>query len=44
MQPQPLGPAELGIVGLLTLAPFVCVEIGKALLRRSGWTLEASHA
>jgi Ca2+-transporting ATPase len=39
-----LGPAELGIVAVLALAPFVCVEVGKALLRRSGWTLEAAHA
>ncbi|HEX2495696.1 MAG TPA: cation-transporting P-type ATPase [Gaiellaceae bacterium] len=38
----PLGPAELGIVAVLALAPFACVEIGKALLRRSGWTLEAA--
>ncbi|HET6643449.1 MAG TPA: cation-transporting P-type ATPase, partial [Gaiellaceae bacterium] len=38
----PLGPAELGIVAVLAFAPFACVEIGKALLRRSGWTLEAA--
>ena len=40
----PLGLAELGLVAALALAPFVCVEAGKALLRRSSWTLEAARA
>ena len=40
----PLGASQLGVVAALALVPFLCVEIGKALLRRSGWTLEAAHA
>ncbi len=39
----PLGAPELGVVSALALVPFLCVEIGKALLRRSGWTLEAAQ-
>ena len=39
----PLGASELGVVAALALVPFLCVEIGKALLRRSGWTLEAAQ-
>jgi P-type Ca2+ transporter type 2C len=34
-----LGPADLGLAVLLAVAPFACVEIGKAVLRRAGWTL-----
>jgi hypothetical protein len=34
-----LGPADLGLAVLLAVVPFACVEIGKALLRRAGWTL-----
>ena len=34
----PLGASQLGVVAALALVPFVCVEFGKALLRRSGWT------
>ncbi len=40
----PLGPTELGVVAMLAIAPFVCVEIGKAMLRRASWTLEAARA
>jgi Ca2+-transporting ATPase len=36
----PLGVSELGFVAALALMPFVCVEAGKSLLRRVGWTLE----
>ena len=35
-----LDAAELGVVIGLALAPFLCVEAGKALFRRAGWTLE----
>ena len=31
---------ELGIVVVLSLVPFLCVEAGKGLFRRVGWTLE----
>ena len=36
----PLGPSELALVAGLALLPFLCVEAGKALVRRVGWTLE----
>jgi Ca2+-transporting ATPase len=36
----PLGVAELGLVAALALVPFLCVEAGKTLFRRVGWTLE----
>lgn len=36
----PLGIPELGIVAVLALVPFLCVEAGKTLFRRVGWTLE----
>ena len=35
-----LGAYELGLVALLALLPFVGVEAGKTLFRRTGWTLE----
>jgi Ca2+-transporting ATPase len=35
-----LSPTELGLVAALALMPFLCVEVGKALFRRVGWTLE----
>jgi Ca2+-transporting ATPase len=35
-----LGVSELGLVALLALLPFLGVEAGKALFRRTGWTLE----
>ena len=35
----PLAASELGLVALLAVVPFVCVEAGKAVLRRAGWTL-----
>jgi Ca2+-transporting ATPase len=35
----PLGGAELGVVVLLAVVPFAAVEAGKAVLRRTGWTL-----
>ena len=35
-----LDATELGVVIGLALAPFLCVEAGKALFRRAGWTLE----
>jgi magnesium-transporting ATPase (P-type) len=35
----PLGGFELGLAILLALAPFTCVETGKAVFRRVGWTL-----
>jgi Ca2+-transporting ATPase len=35
-----LGAQELGIVVVLSLVPFLCVEAGKGLFRRVGWTLE----
>ncbi|MEX2613498.1 MAG: cation-transporting P-type ATPase [Gaiellaceae bacterium] len=36
----PLAISELGIVAVLALVPFLCVEVGKTLFRRVGWTLE----
>ena len=39
-----LGADELGIVFVLSLAPFLCVEAGKGLFRRVGWTLEGAQA
>ena len=41
---EPLGTvsldaSELGLAILLALAPFACVEAGKAVFRRFGWTL-----
>jgi P-type Ca2+ transporter type 2C len=39
-----LGAEELGIVVVLSLAPFLCVEAGKALFRRAGWTLGGAAA
>ena len=35
----PLGASELGLAALLALLPFACVEAGKAVFRRAGWTL-----
>jgi magnesium-transporting ATPase (P-type) len=35
----PLGPSQLGLAVLLALLPFACVEAGKAVFRRAGWTL-----
>ncbi|MCY0725922.1 cation transporting ATPase C-terminal domain-containing protein, partial [Klebsiella pneumoniae] len=37
----PLGVSELGLVAVLALMPFLCVEVGKAVFRRVGWTLGA---
>ena len=39
-----LGAEELGIVVVLSLAPFLGVEAGKALFRRVGWTLGGAAA
>ena len=39
-----LGADELGIVVVLSLVPFLCVEAGKGLFRRVGWTLEGAQA
>jgi calcium-translocating P-type ATPase len=39
-----LGAAEVGVVIMLALVPFLCVEVGKALFRRVGWTLERAAA
>ena len=39
-----LGATDLGVVIVLALAPFLCVEVGKALFRRTGWTLERAVA
>jgi P-type Ca2+ transporter type 2C len=36
----PLGAGELGVTALLALVPFLCVEAGKALVRRAGWRLQ----
>jgi Ca2+-transporting ATPase len=46
---EPLGTvgldvSELGIVIVLALVPFLCVEAGKALFRRADWTLEGTAA
>ena len=35
-----LGVGELAVVAGLALVPFACVELGKAVFRRQGWTLE----
>lgn len=40
----PLGVPELGLVTVLALVPFLCVEAGKMLFRRVGWTLEGACA
>ena len=39
-----LDAGQLGVVIVLALAPFLCVEAGKALFRRAGWTLERAAA
>jgi Ca2+-transporting ATPase len=46
---EPLGTVsldgyQLGLVAALALLPFVCVEVGKALMRRAGLTLEVVGA
>jgi hypothetical protein len=46
---EPLGTvaldvSEIALVGALALVPFVCVEAGKALLRRFGRALEEAGA
>jgi magnesium-transporting ATPase (P-type) len=38
----PLGVSELGLVAVLALLPFLCVEVGKTFFRRVGWTLEGA--
>lgn len=35
----PLDASELGLAAVLAIVPFVCVELGKAVFRRAGWTL-----
>jgi magnesium-transporting ATPase (P-type) len=35
----PLDVSELGFAAALALAPFACVELGKTIFRRAGWTL-----
>jgi P-type Ca2+ transporter type 2C len=35
----PLDAFELGLAAVLALVPFACVETGKAVFRRAGWTL-----
>jgi hypothetical protein len=35
----PLETSELGLAAVLAIAPFVCVELEKAVFRRAGWTL-----
>ena len=40
----PLDPSELGVVAALAVLPFLCVELGKALSRRFGWTIEGASA
>jgi Ca2+-transporting ATPase len=35
----PLSAPQLGLAALLALVPFACVEAGKAVFRRAGWTL-----
>ena len=35
----PLDAAQVLVVALLALAPFACVEAGKAVFRHAGWTL-----
>ena len=39
-----LDATAIGVVVALAVAPFVCVEAGKALFRRAGWTLEGAAA
>jgi hypothetical protein len=39
-----LGAQELGIVVRLSLVPFLCVEAGKGLFHRVGWTLDGAQA
>ena len=39
-----LDATELGVVVVLALVPFVCIEAGKALFRRAGWSLEGAAA
>ena len=46
---EPLGTValtaqEVGIVVVLSLVPFLCVEVVKGLFRRVGWTLEGARA
>jgi Cation transporting ATPase, C-terminus len=36
--------SQLAVVGGLAVVPFVCVELGKALQRRFGWTLTEASA
>ena len=38
-----LGAPELGTVVVLSLMPFLCVEVGKWLFRRADWTLEGTR-
>ena len=40
----PLDVAELGLVVALAVVPFLCVEVGKALCRSLGWTMEGARA
>jgi Ca2+-transporting ATPase len=40
----PLDPSELGVVAALAVVPFLCVELGKTLSRRFGWTIERASA
>jgi P-type Ca2+ transporter type 2C len=40
----PLRLPELGVVAVLALVPFLCVEVGKTLSRRFGWTIEGAEA
>jgi hypothetical protein len=35
----PVDASELVLAAVLAIAPFVCVELGKAVFRRAGWTL-----
>ena len=35
----PLDALEFGLAAVLALVPFACVETGKAVFRRAGWTL-----
>lgn len=37
-----LGVSELGVVAVLALLPLLCVEAGKTVFRRLGWTLEGT--
>jgi Ca2+-transporting ATPase len=38
-----LGTADLGLTVALALLPFVAVELGKAVLRRRGWSIDPEH-